>query len=30
MFNAAVWKDGERQAEAYMKKHGFKILKTNG
>ena len=29
MFNAAVWKDGERQAEAYMKKHGFKILKTN-
>jgi Holliday junction resolvase-like predicted endonuclease len=29
MINPLVWKDGEKQAENYMKKHGFKIVKTN-
>ena len=29
MFNENVWKDGEKLAIGYMKKKGFKILKTN-
>ena len=29
MFNENVWKDGEKQTALYMKKKGFKVLKTN-
>ena len=29
MINPLVWKDGEKQAVNYMKKHGFNVVKTN-
>ncbi len=29
MFNENVWKEGEKQTADYMKKKGFKVLKTN-
>lgn len=29
MYNEAVWKDGEKQAQEYMREHGYKIVYTN-
>lgn len=29
MFNLNTWKDGEANVQAYMKKHGYKIVYTN-
>lgn len=29
MYNEAVWKDGEKQAQEYMRDHGYKIVYTN-
>lgn len=29
MFKEKTWKDGERLAQEYMKKHGYKIIYTN-
>ena len=29
MFNETVWKDGEKQAQEYMRDHGYNIIYTN-